>query len=49
MRLYPRQFWLLVIGTFFYLAVIALAFPYTAILIKERLGVSIGVVGAMMG
>lgn len=48
-RLFPRQFWLLVGGTFFYLAVSALAFPYTAILIRDRLGVSMGVVGAIMG
>jgi MFS family permease len=48
-RLFPRQFWLLVGGTFFYLAVSALAFPYTAILIRGRLGVSLGVVGAIMG
>jgi MFS family permease len=48
-RLFPRQFWLLAGGTFFYLAVSALAFPYTAILIKGRLGVSLGVVGAIMG
>ena len=47
--LFPRQFWLLVGGTFFYLAVSALAFPYTAILIRGRLGVSMGVVGAIMG
>ena len=47
--LFPRQFWLLAGGTFFYLAVSALAFPYTAILIKGRLGVSMGVVGAIMG
>ena len=49
LRLFPRQFWLLVGGTFFYLLVIGLAFPYTAILIKERLGVSMAVVGAIMG
>jgi MFS family permease len=48
-RLFPPQFWLLAGGTFFYLAVSALAFPYTAILIKGRLGVSMGVVGAIMG
>ena len=48
-HLFPRQFWLLAGGTFFYLAVSALAFPYTAILIKGRLGVSMGVVGAIMG
>jgi MFS family permease len=48
-RLFPRQFWLLAGGTFFYLAVSALAFPYTAILIKGRLGVSLAVVGAIMG
>ena len=49
LRLFPRQFWLLVGGTFFYLLVIGLAFPYTAILIKGRLGVSMAVVGAIMG
>ena len=46
---FPRQFWLLVGGTFFYLLAIGLAFPYTAILIKGRLGVSMAVVGAIMG
>jgi len=49
LRLFPRQFWLLVGGTFFYLLAIGLAFPYTAILIRERLGVSMAVVGAIMG
>ncbi len=49
MRLFPRQFWLLVGGTFFYLSVIGLAFPYTAILLKGRLEVSVAVVGAIMG
>ncbi len=49
LRLFPRQFWLLVVGTFFYLTVIALAFPFTAILIRQRLGVSMAVVGLIMG
>ena len=49
LRLFPRQFWLLSGGTFFYLLAIGLAFPYTAILIKERLGVSMAVVGVIMG
>ena len=49
LRLFPRQFWLLVGGTFFYLLAIGLAFPYTAILIRGRLGVSMAVVGAIMG
>lgn len=35
-------------GTFFDLLVIGLAFPYTAILIKERLGVSMAVVGVII-
>ena len=48
-RVFPRQFWLLVVGTFFYLLVTSLAFPFTAILLKDRLGVSMGVVGAIMG
>ena len=49
LRLFPRQFWLLVGGTFFYLLFIGLAFPYTAILIRGRLGVSMAVVGAIIG
>ena len=49
LRLFPRQFWLLVGGTFFYLLVIGVAFPYTAILIRGRLGVSMAVVGAIIG
>ncbi len=49
LRLFPRQFWLLVGGTFFYLLFIGIAFPYTAILIKGRLGVSMAVVGAIIG
>jgi MFS family permease len=48
-RLMPRQFWLLAGGTFFYLAVTGLAFPYTANLIHDRLRVSMGVVGLIMG
>jgi MFS family permease len=46
---FPRQFWLLIAGTFFYLLVTSLAFPFTAILLRQRLGVSMGVVGAIMG
>ncbi len=49
LRLFPRQFWLLVGGTFFYLTAISLAFPYTAILIRQRLDVSMAVVGLIMG
>jgi len=49
LRLFPRQFWLLVGGTLFYITFIGLAFPYTAILLKGRLGVSVAVVGAIMG
>ena len=49
LRLFPRQFWWLVGGTLFYLTFIGLAFPYTAILLKGRLGVSVAVVGAIMG
>ena len=48
-RVFPRQFWLLIAGTFFYLLVTSLAFPFTAILLRQRLGVSMGVVGAIMG
>ena len=40
---------MLVGGTLFYITAIALAFPYTAILLKGRLGVSVAVVGAIMG
>ena len=36
-------------GTFFSLVVLGLAFLYTAILIRKRLGVSIAVVGVIIG
>jgi len=48
-RLFPRRFWLLVGGTLLYLLSITLAFPYTAIVLERRLGVSMAVVGLIMG
>ena len=49
MRIFPRQYWYLVGGTLFYLIVTGLAFPYTAVLIRARLNVSVGVVGLILG
>jgi len=48
-RVFPRRFRLLIARAFFYLLVTSLALPFTAILLKRRLGVSMGVVGAIVG
>jgi MFS family permease len=45
----PLQFWLLAAGSFVFLAAMGLAFPYTSLFIRDRLGVSMGVVGLIMG
>lgn len=48
-RALPLQFWLLAAGSFVFLAAMGLAFPYTSMFIRERLGVSMGIVGLIMG
>ena len=48
-RALPPQFWLLAAGSFVFLAAMGLAFPYTSMFIRERLGVSMGIVGLIMG
>jgi MFS family permease len=48
-RALPLQFWLLAAGSFVFLAAMGLAFPYTSMYIRDRLGVSMGVVGLIMG
>ena len=49
LHLFPRRYWLLVVGTLLYLVAISLAFPYTPILLERRLHTSIAVVGLIMG
>ncbi|HEY5387232.1 MAG TPA: MFS transporter, partial [Thermoleophilia bacterium] len=48
-RVLPLQFWLLAVGSFVFLAAMGLAFPYTSMFIRDRLGVSMGIVGLIMG
>jgi MFS family permease len=49
LRDYPRQFWVLVLGIFVYVAAAALAFPFEGIYLHEELGVSMSVVGLLFG
>lgn len=49
LREYPRQFWVLVLGIFVYMAAAALAFPYEGIFLHRVLGVSMTVVGVLFG
>jgi MFS family permease len=46
---YPRQFWVLVAGTFVYVAAAALAFPYEGIYLHVNLHVSMTWVGVVFG
>jgi MFS family permease len=49
LRGYPRQFWVLVGGTFVYVGAAALAFPYEAIFLRRTLGVSLTWIGILFG
>ena len=49
LREYPRQFWVLVLGIFVYVAAAALAFPYEGIFLHRELGVSMTMVGLLFG
>ncbi len=46
---YPRQFWLVFASWFFFLASSAIVLPYFGIYMTERLGLSTGVAGAVLG
>jgi len=49
LREYPRQFWVLVLGVFVYVAAAALAFPYEGIYLHRELGASMTMVGLLFG
>lgn len=49
LRGYPRQFWILVAGTFVYVAAAALGFPYEAIFLRRTLGASLSWIGILFG
>jgi MFS family permease len=46
---FPRQFWVLTIGIFIYVAAAALAFPYEAIYLRTQLGTSMSMIGVVFG
>lgn len=47
--LFPRQFWLLVVGTFLYLLGYELGYPFETVYLHARLGVSMTSVGLIIG
>lgn len=49
LQIYPRQFWVLVLGTFVYVAAAGLAFPYEGIYLNRVLHVSLTWVGLLFG
>jgi len=46
---FPRQFWVLTLGIFIYVGAAALAFPFEAIYLRTRLGVSMSMIGVVFG
>jgi MFS family permease len=49
LRSFPRQFWLLAGGSFFYLVGIYLCFPFETLYLNESLGMSMTMVGVLIG
>jgi MFS family permease len=49
LRSYPRQFWVLTLGTFIYVGAAALAFPFEALYLREELGTSMTMIGVVFG
>ena len=49
LRLFPRQFWLLVIGTFVYTGAAALGFPFEGIYMSTTLHISLTMIGVVFG
>lgn len=49
LRGYPRQFWILVGGTFIYVGAAALGFPYEGIYLRRQLHVSMSWIGVVYG
>ena len=46
---YPRQFWVLTLGTFIYVGAAALAFPFEGIYLHRIVGASMSLVGVVFG
>src|SRR5665647_613756 len=49
LRAHPRQFWVLTLGIFIYVAAAALAFPFEAIYLRRYLGTSMSMIGVVFG
>jgi MFS family permease len=49
LRGFPRQFWVLTLGTFVYVGAAALAFPFEGIYMHTYLGASMSMVGVVFG
>ena len=49
LRAYPRQFWVLTLGTFIYVGAAALAFPFEGIYLHRVVGASMSLVGVVFG
>ncbi len=49
LRAFPRQFWILVIGTFVYTGAAALGFPFEGIYMSQTLHISLTVIGVVFG
>ncbi len=49
MRVFPRQFWLIVVATVVFLSSSSLVFPFMAIYLHDHVHLSLGVVGVVLG
>jgi MFS family permease len=49
LRGFPRQFWLLVVGTFVYTGVAALGFPFEGLYMRQTLHISLLMIGVVFG
>jgi MFS family permease len=49
LRAFPRQFWILVVGTFVYTGAAALGFPFEGIYMSQTLHISLTVIGVVFG
>ena len=49
LRSFPRQFWVLTLGIFIYVAAAALAFPFEGIYLHDQLGASMTTIGVVFG
>ena len=49
LRSFPRQFWVLTLGIFIYVAAAALAFPFEGIYLHDELGASMTTIGVVFG